>query len=59
MGIDRVTFVTRCTLFQMLGNVQDLVTGDSSTDARWHRRRRMPSARRRNPRREVRSKGHC
>ena len=55
IGIDRLTFVTRGTIFRMFGKVQDLLTGDSSTDARRYRRRRMPSARRRAsaPRRPV------
>src|SRR5450631_3565222 len=47
IGIDRVTYMTRGTLFQMFGKVQDPLIGDSSTDARGHRRRRVPSARRR------------
>ena len=44
IGIDRVTYVTRFTHFGMLGKAQDPIAGDSSTDARGHRRRRMPSA---------------
>jgi len=55
IGIERVTQVTLGTSFQMLGKVQDPLAGDSSTDARGHRRRRMPSARSRAsaPRRPV------
>ena len=41
IGIDRVTYVTRFAPFQMLGKVQDPLTGDSSTDARGHRIRRI------------------
>ena len=44
IGVDRVTSVPRSAPLQMLGNVQDPLAGDSSTDARGHRRRRTASA---------------
>jgi len=60
IGIDRVTYVTRFTLFQMLGKVQDPLAGDSSNDAPGAQKTAYAErVKTRISRREVRSKGPC